>query len=53
MADRILELDKGEIIEMVSHEELLKKDERYASLLEYKLWGSVKDCDYLNFFCCK
>ncbi len=39
MADRILVLDKGEMIEMGSHEELLKKDGRYASLFELQAMG--------------
>jgi len=39
MADRILVLDKGEIIEMGSHEDLLKKDGRYASLFELQAMG--------------
>jgi ATP-binding cassette subfamily B protein len=39
MADRILVLDKGEIIEMGSHEELLKKEGRYASLFELQAMG--------------
>ncbi len=39
MADRILVLDKGEIIEMGSHEELLKMDGRYASLFELQAMG--------------
>ena len=32
MADRILVLDKGQIIEMGSHEELIKKNGHYAEL---------------------
>ncbi|MDQ3846175.1 MAG: ATP-binding cassette domain-containing protein, partial [Bacteroidota bacterium] len=39
MADRILVLDKGEIIEMGSHEDLLKMDGRYASLFELQAMG--------------
>ncbi|MFN2438973.1 MAG: ABC transporter ATP-binding protein [Chitinophagaceae bacterium] len=39
MADRILVLDKGEIIEMGSHEELLKMEGRYASLFELQAMG--------------
>ncbi|MBD0351838.1 MAG: ABC transporter ATP-binding protein [Flavisolibacter sp.] len=39
MADRILVLDKGEIIEMGSHEELLKMDGLYASLFELQAMG--------------
>jgi len=32
MADRILVLDKGRLIEIGSHEELLNKNGRYAEL---------------------
>jgi len=39
MADRILVLDKGEIIEMGSHEELLKKEGRYAELFQLQAMG--------------
>jgi ATP-binding cassette subfamily B protein len=39
MADRILMLDKGEIIEIGSHEELLKKEGRYAELFNLQARG--------------
>ncbi len=39
MADRILVLDKGELIEMGSHEELLKKEGRYAELFDLQAMG--------------
>ena len=39
MADRILVLEKGEIIEMGSHEELLKKEGRYAELFQLQAIG--------------
>jgi ATP-binding cassette, subfamily B, bacterial len=39
MADRILMLDKGEIIEIGSHEELLKKQGRYAELFNLQARG--------------
>jgi ATP-binding cassette subfamily B protein len=39
MADRILVLDKGELIEIGSHEELLKKNGRYAELFEMQAKG--------------
>jgi len=39
MADRILVLEKGEIIEMGSHEELLKKEGRYAELFQLQALG--------------
>ncbi len=39
MADRILVLDKGEIIEMGSHEELLEKKGRYAELFMLQAKG--------------
>ncbi len=39
MADRILVLDKGELIEMGSHEELLKKGGRYAELFNLQAMG--------------
>jgi ATP-binding cassette subfamily B protein len=39
MADRILVLDKGEIIEMGSHEELLEKKGRYAELFTLQAKG--------------
>ncbi|MBN1377986.1 MAG: lipid A export permease/ATP-binding protein MsbA [Gammaproteobacteria bacterium] len=40
-ADRILVLDNGSIVESGSHDELLKKDEQYASL--YKLQFNTGD----------
>src|SRR5690606_24897599 len=39
MADRILVLDKGELIEMGSHEELLRRNERYAELFHMQARG--------------
>ena len=39
MADRILMLDKGEIIEIGSHEELVKKQGRYAELFHLQARG--------------
>ena len=39
MANRILVLDKGELAEMGTHEELLAKDGRYAELLICRRWG--------------
>lgn len=39
MADRILVLDKGELLEMGSHEELLKKNGRYAELFHLQARG--------------
>jgi len=39
MADRILVLDKGELIEIGSHEELLKKEGRYAELFHLQARG--------------
>lgn len=39
MADRILVLDKGELIEIGSHEELLKKSGRYAELFDLQAMG--------------
>ncbi|HXS36039.1 MAG TPA: ABC transporter ATP-binding protein [Flavipsychrobacter sp.] len=39
MADRILVLEKGELIEIGSHEELLKKDGRYAELFQLQAMG--------------
>jgi len=39
MADRILVLDKGELIEIGSHEELLKKEGRYAELFHLQAQG--------------
>jgi ATP-binding cassette subfamily B protein len=39
MADRILVLEKGELIEIGSHEELLKKDGRYAELFHLQARG--------------
>ncbi len=39
MADRILVLDKGELLEIGSHEELLAKDGRYAELFHLQAQG--------------
>ena len=39
MADRILVLEKGELIEIGSHEELLIKDGRYAELFDLQAMG--------------
>jgi len=39
MADRILVLDKGELIEIGSHEELLIKGGRYAELFDLQAMG--------------
>ncbi|WP_121809996.1 ABC transporter ATP-binding protein [Mucilaginibacter kameinonensis] len=39
MADRIIVLDKGEILEIGSHEELLQKGDRYAELFELQAAG--------------
>ena len=39
MADRILVLDKGELLETGSHEELLAKDCRYAELFNLQAMG--------------
>lgn len=39
MADRILVLDKGEMIEIGSHEELLQKGGRYAELFNLQAMG--------------
>ena len=39
MADRILVLDKGELIEIGSHEDLLKKSGRYAELFDLQAMG--------------
>ena len=39
MADRILVLDKGEILEEGSHEELLNKKNRYAELFNLQAMG--------------
>lgn len=39
MADRILVLDKGELIELGSHEELLAKNGRYAELFNLQAQG--------------
>lgn len=39
MADRILVLDKGELLEMGSHEELLARNGRYAELFQLQAMG--------------
>ncbi len=39
MANRILVLEKGQLIEIGSHEELLKKDGRYAELFNLQAMG--------------
>jgi len=39
MADRILVLDKGELVELGSHEELLQKGGRYAELFDLQAMG--------------
>ena len=39
MADRILVLEKGQLIEIGSHEELLKKEGRYAELFKLQARG--------------
>ena len=39
MADRILVLDKGQLLEMGSHEELLAKNGRYAELFHLQARG--------------
>ena len=39
MADRILVLDRGELLEMGSHEELLKIEGRYAELFQLQAKG--------------
>jgi ATP-binding cassette subfamily B protein len=39
MADRIIVLDKGEILEIGSHEELLERDGRYAELFQLQASG--------------
>ncbi|MDB5111326.1 MAG: transporter ATP-binding protein, partial [Mucilaginibacter sp.] len=41
MADRILVLDQGELIEIGSHEELLLKGGRYAELFELQRMGYI------------
>jgi ATP-binding cassette subfamily B protein len=39
MADRILVLDKGELIEIGSHEELIARNGRYAELFNLQAMG--------------
>ncbi len=39
MADRILVLEKGQLLEMGSHEELLEKEGRYAELFKLQAMG--------------
>lgn len=39
MADRILVLDKGELLELGSHEELLRRNGRYAELFKLQAMG--------------
>jgi ATP-binding cassette, subfamily B, bacterial len=39
MADRIIVLDKGQLIEIGSHEELLEKEGRYAELFKLQAMG--------------
>jgi ATP-binding cassette subfamily B protein len=39
MADRILVLEKGELVEIGSHEELLEKNGRYAELFHLQAMG--------------
>jgi ATP-binding cassette subfamily B protein len=39
MADRILVLEKGEMAEIGSHEELLEKNGRYAELFRLQAMG--------------
>jgi ATP-binding cassette subfamily B protein len=39
MADRILVLEKGELVEIGSHEELLEKKGRYAELFQLQAMG--------------
>jgi ATP-binding cassette subfamily B protein len=39
MADRILVLDKGELLEIGSHEELLRQGGRYAELFNLQAKG--------------
>jgi ATP-binding cassette subfamily B protein len=39
MADTILVLDKGELLEVGSHEELLNKNGRYAELFKLQAAG--------------
>ena len=39
MADRILVMDKGELLEMGSHEELLDNNGRYAELFRLQAMG--------------
>jgi ATP-binding cassette subfamily B protein len=39
MADRILVLDKGELLELGSHEELLRRNGRYAELFNLQAMG--------------
>jgi ATP-binding cassette, subfamily B, bacterial len=39
MADRILVLDRGELLEIGSHKELLEKNGRYAELFHLQALG--------------
>ncbi len=41
MADRILFLENGELLELGSHKELLEKDEKYAALFKLQAKGYV------------
>ncbi len=41
MADKILVLDKGQIIEQGSHEELIKKNGQYSKLFNAQATGYI------------